>query len=189
MMAASLNDVDIPRTIFCLNLDQLINYLKANDFRAPFILKDAQASRGNTNFLLDNLESISDHRAEHSEKTPLMVQTLINSDGSDYRFFVAGGQARLAIKRMGTDGHLNNTSAGGKSELVNISSFEDLLGKISTISKLFHREVTGIDIIFDKADNKPYFLEANPIPQIATGSNVDAKLEALAQAIEEKVNK
>jgi hypothetical protein len=42
--------------------------------------------------------------------------------------------------------------------------------------------------MIDRVTGKSYFLEANPIPQIATGSNVPLKLQALADALREAVD-
>jgi glutathione synthase/RimK-type ligase-like ATP-grasp enzyme len=116
-----------------------------------------------------------------------MAQDLIDSDGSDYRFLVTGGRTRLVIKRIGSgDSHLNNTSQGATTEVVPLENIdESVLLVVHKMSSALHREVTGIDIMFDKTTSKPYFLEANPIPQIATGSNVELKLDALAEALRE----
>lgn len=191
MMLAALNDITIPRTIFSLSLDNLKNYLQADNFKGPFIFKDAQASRGKSNYLLKDLNEINDYRNEHSEAHPFMVQEFIESKRTDYRFFVAGSQVRLAIKRFGAEGsHLNNTSSGASTELIPIESFKpQIIDLVKKVSEILHRQVTGIDLIFDNVTDQPYFLEANPIPQIATGSNVDAKLEALANAINQAIKR
>jgi glutathione synthase/RimK-type ligase-like ATP-grasp enzyme len=187
MMLAAKNGVRIPRTVFSLSLKHLKQRLQSENFAAPFIFKDAQASRGHGNYLLNSIDEIDQHTAEHTEASPFIAQTLIMADGSDYRFFVVGGHAQLVIKRMGSNGsHLNNTSAGATTQTVSVDEFsEETLSAVHTMSQVLHREVTGLDIMFDKNTGEPYFLEANPIPQIATGSNVELKLEALANALAE----
>lgn len=187
MIIAAQADAPIARTVFSLSLEHLQSYLESVKWEVPFILKDAQASRGNSNYLLKSTEAISEHKAEHSESHPFMAQTLVKSDGSDYRFFVTKGKVRLVIRRKGTDGsHLNNTSAGAATEVVPIDTFSDkIISLVEDMSRAFHREFTGIDIMFDKDTNAPVFLEANPIPQIATGSNVQLKLQAVADALVE----
>ncbi|MDB5186106.1 MAG: hypothetical protein JWL85_629 [Candidatus Saccharibacteria bacterium] len=189
MMIAALNDIAIARTVFSLSLNHTESYLRAEKFGTPFIFKDAQASRGKGNYLLGSIDEIKDLAPAHTEKSPFIAQTLIAADGSDYRFFVANGKTRLVIKRMGSgDSHLNNTSAGATTEIVPVEEFTpETLSAVHTMSRLLHREVTGIDIMFDKNTQEPYFLEANPIPQIATGSNVELKLESLATALEEAI--
>jgi glutathione synthase/RimK-type ligase-like ATP-grasp enzyme len=187
MMMAALKNVAIPRTIFCLSPEHLIDYLQAARFEVPFIFKDAQASRGNGNYLLKSVDEIRHYASQHSEKHPFMAQQFIAADNADYRFFVVGGRPRLVIKRMGKgDSHLNNTSQGAKTEVLEAREFSDeTLGMVDTMCHALGREVTGIDIMFDKTSNQPYFLEANPIPQIATGSNVELKLTAVAEAMRE----
>lgn len=189
MMLAAINDVPVARTVFSLSLDNLKDYLQDAAFETPFIFKDAQASRGKSNFVLNSIAEIDEHKADHSEKTPFIAQELIDSDGSDLRFFVVGGQTQVIIKRVGSgDSHLNNTSAGAHTEIVEISSMDDkTLKDVTLMSDLLHRELTGIDIMFDQGTGQHYFLEANPIPQIATGSNVGLKLEALASSLENMV--
>jgi glutathione synthase/RimK-type ligase-like ATP-grasp enzyme len=186
MMLAAINKVPIPRTIFSLSLDNLETYLKDIEFKAPFIFKDAQASRGKSNFVLKSVGEITSHKELHSEKAPFMAQDFIESDGSDLRFFVAGGDTKVIIKRVGQDdSHLHNTSAGAVTEILPIGSMDPkILKDVSRMSDLLHRELTGIDIMFDRKTGQYYFLEANPIPQIATGSNVELKLKALASSLE-----
>jgi glutathione synthase/RimK-type ligase-like ATP-grasp enzyme len=191
MMIAAQNNISIPRTLFSLSLDHLNKYLNDKNIKGPIIFKNAQASRGNDNYLLESANDILNYKNDHTEKKPFIVQNLIQSDGSDYRFFVAGGKPKLVIKRIGDDSsHLNNTSAGASTEMAKVSEFQNnVLEDVCKISQLLHREVTGIDIIFDKVGQQSYFLEANPIPQIATGSNVEAKLEVLADAIKDMLTK
>lgn len=185
LMLAALHEVPISRTVFCLNLQVLQEYLGSIGFASPFIFKNAHASRGNGNYLLTEIEDIAAHKKEHSETSPFIAQSFVPSDKSDYRLFVVNGKAQLVIRRIGqSDSHLNNTSAGASTELVDPSSMSaEVLSIVETMSRLLHREVTGIDVIFDAQSGKPYFLEANPIPQIATGSNVTAKLNALTEGL------
>lgn len=189
MMLAALSGVPVPRTVFSLSLEHTKAYMVAENFPQPFIFKDAQASRGKGNYLLQQSSDIDAHASEHSEIHPFVVQELIASDGADYRFFVAGGKTRLVIKRIGNGAsHLNNTSAGASTEIVPLTEFSNTtVQSVDLMSKLLHREVTGIDMMIDQHTEQAYFLEANPIPQIATGSNVELKLAALADALQESI--
>lgn len=189
MMLAALNGVAIPRTVFSLSLKRSTEYARQQQFPVPFIFKDAQASRGKANYLLHSFAETKDHEAEHSEDHPFMIQDRIESDGSDFRFFVTGGTIRLVIKRTGSAGsHLNNTSTGATTEVLGPETFDPAVTQaVTAMSRILYREVTGIDIMFDKNTGEHYFLEANPIPQIATGSNVELKLRALADAFEEAI--
>lgn len=186
LLIASYENVPIARTIFCLTLDHA--RAKAEHvLTVPFIMKDAQASRGKGNYLMQSFDEVGQHATEHTEKNPFVFQSFIRSDGSDYRFFVADDE-RVVIKRTGSmDSHLNNTSAGGSAELVNFDEFGDeVRTTVSSMRKRLGRQVTGIDIMFESATGKHYFLEANPIPQIATGSFTDQKLAALTRALVKK---
>lgn len=183
LVVAAYAGVPIARTIFGLDLTAA-SAKAASVIAAPFILKDAQASRGKGNYLLKSFDEVDAHSGDHTEKTPFIFQEFIESDGSDYRFFVAGNN-RLVIKRSGTGGsHLNNTSAGGNAELVSLDDFSpEVRQDVTKMSQLLGRLVTGLDIMFNKKTGQHFFLEANPIPQIATGSFVAEKLDTLAEAL------
>lgn len=185
MMLAALNNVPVPRTVFSLSLKNAVYYVKTENIQCPVILKDAQASRGKSNFLIDNLKDVEKYTGLHSEKSPLIFQEYIDAEGSDYRIFMMNRQAQLIIKRTATgNSHLNNTSKGSNTELIDRSEFAPAAIMYSEkMSEILHRELTGVDIIFDKNTNQPFFLEANPIPQIATGSNTEAKLRTVADGL------
>ena len=185
MMLAALNNVPIARSLFSLSFEQLVKTAQNTPkLKLPLIFKDAQASRGKGNYLVKAWSEAENLAPEHNEKHPFMVQEFIESDGSDYRFFVAGGHSQFVIHRLGSDdSHLTNTSAGASTEILQTNQLPvSYSHDVETMSKLLGREVTGIDIMEDEA-GKHYFLEANPIPQIATGSNVELKLTALKNAL------
>lgn len=185
MMLAALNGVPIARSVFSLNLMATQEYLHEINFSTPIIFKNVHASRGKGNYLLDDIVDISNYLNNNSEKSPFIVQQFIKSGQADYRLFMVGAKVKLVIKRNGQSGsHLNNTSAGATTELVPVDEFsKEAIAMAETMSHVLHRELTGLDIIFSENDEKPYFLEANPIPQIATGSNTEAKLAALAEGL------
>lgn len=187
MMLATLNNVAVPRTIFSLSYTKLTSALKADQHSlgSPFILKDAQASRGQGNYLLKGVRELAKYRAEHDEQHAFMAQSFVASDHSDFRLFITGGKVQFIIRRIGSaESHLHNTSQGAATTILLPGEVEPkVISMAEKMAKLLHREVTGLDVIFDKNTNQAYFLEANPIPQIATGSNVKLKLEALAQAL------
>ncbi|MBB1564346.1 hypothetical protein HG434_003740 [Candidatus Saccharibacteria bacterium] len=187
MMRAALNDILIPRTLFCANITALQQYMRREDFDEPFILKKASASRGQDNHLLSSVSEITDYREKHTQDNPFLVQQFIASNNSDYRFFMVGGKIRLIIQRIGKgDSHLNNISAGALARIIPIEKVSSgAVRTAKTMSRTLYREMTGLDIICEAKTGTPYFLEANPIPQIATGSNVDQKLTALAEGLME----
>ena len=164
------------------------NYIHKIGIELPLIAKDAQASRGKNNYKITNIEELEEIKANHTEKTPYLLQCMIESDGSDDRFFMVNGKVKLVIRRKGAEGsHLNNTSQGGTATLISLEDIsQTVLNIAEKMSKLLHREITGLDIMYDLTNNgSPVFLEANPIPQIATGSFVAEKLNALAEGLME----
>lgn len=185
MMIAALNGVAIPDTFFSLSFDALLQAVnQSSDFSYPLIFKDAQASRGNSNYLIRDESDAVTLKKDHTEKHPFLVQSFIESDGSDYRFFVTNAKSRFVIHRIGSgQSHLTNTSAGATTKVLATKDFsQQVQNDVELMSGLLHREVTGLDIMIDSS-NQHYFLEANPIPQIATGSNVTIKLKALEEGL------
>lgn len=187
MMRAALSEVRIARTVFCPNINILRSYLTDINMPCPFIFKKARASRGNGNYLLEGVDDIMNYASEHNGSEVFIVQEHIVSDHSDYRMFVVNGRVRQIIHRIGSENsHLHNTSAGADTEVLAITDVSsEMLVIAEKMSLALHRELTGLDIIVDKDTGLSYFLEANPVPQIATGSNVEIKLEALAQGLTE----
>jgi glutathione synthase/RimK-type ligase-like ATP-grasp enzyme len=185
MMLAALQGVSIPATLFSLSFEALVDQVNEDsNFTYPVIFKDAQASRGNGNYLIQNQSDALKLKAEHTEKHPFIVQSFVDSDGSDYRFFVTNAKSRFVIHRIGTgESHLTNTSAGATTKVLPTEQFsQEIQDDVTKMSQLLRREVTGIDIMVDNSGGH-YFLEANPIPQIATGSNVELKLSALEEGL------
>lgn len=184
MVLAALSSIYIPRTIFSLDFDQLVTYSQ-KELTTPYILKDAKASRGKSNYLIQNQQGTTKLKTQHTESHPFMAQQFISSNQIDYRIFVTGSKAQLVIKRTAKSGsHITNTSSGASAELLSVESLSpEVLDIVRLCSDLLHREITGIDIIIDNETNLPYFLEANPIPQIATGTYVEQKLASLAETL------
>lgn len=189
MMLAALNGVQVPRTVFSLSYKTLSKALQSpeHSLGAPFILKDAQASRGSGNYLLRDTAGLAAHEHEHNERQAFMAQGFVASDHSDFRLFITGGQVQFIIRRMGTaESHLHNTSQGASTQVLQPGDIDaSVIAMAEKMASLLHREITGLDVIFDKQNGQAYFLEANPIPQIATGSNVAIKLAALAESLKQ----
>jgi len=186
MLLLAEHNIKVPRTVFSLSAAALINYVGMQPALkdGKLIVKDALASRGASNYLctFDELSSLPIGR---KESQPFIVQPCIPNDGSDIRAVVMGYEIKLLIHRTGSgESHLNNTSQGGKAELVS----EEVLQKstiddIINTSKLLNRTVTGIDVMRDTGTNEYYVLEANALPQLATGSFVDEKMQKLAETL------
>jgi len=100
---------------------------------------------------------------------------------------VMGDKVRLVIHRQSQDdSHLNNTSQGGKATLVDLSHLpQKVLDDAIKMGKMLRREVTGVDMIMHKETGEYFFLEANNMPQLGTGSFVGEKLRALDEYLRE----
>jgi glutathione synthase/RimK-type ligase-like ATP-grasp enzyme len=114
-----------------------------------------------------------------------MAQAYIPNDGSDIRFFVSGGAVGLVIKRQGIDGsHLTNISAGGQAELLPLSTIPtEVITEVEHVSRLFKRELCGIDYMFNTVTNSYVFLEINGTPQIVNGVFASEKAQVIAESL------
>jgi glutathione synthase/RimK-type ligase-like ATP-grasp enzyme len=176
-VAAALNGVQTIPFIYAQDFNKMLVWARARRF--PLIVKDAAASRGNNNHLAKNINEVEDI-LKKSQGIPYLIQDYIENDG-DYRLLVAGNQIKLAMLRKGSEGsHLNNTSKGGMGTLTDIDKLNPSMARDAiTIARVLRRDFSGIDMVVDRRTNKHYFLEANNMPQLSTGSNVSAKLTIL----------
>jgi glutathione synthase/RimK-type ligase-like ATP-grasp enzyme len=182
---AALNGVSSTRFVFSINGQHLLD---ASDVVAmPCIVKAVMASRGRDNYLI---KSRSELQAvlEAQPDIPFVLQDYVVNDG-DYRLIVMGDEVTLALHRKAVDGsHLNNTSQGGSASIVPIIDLDQtMLQEAVLMSKLLHREVTGVDMIIDGTTQQHYFLEANNMPQLSTGSAVEHKMATLNKYIESRL--
>jgi glutathione synthase/RimK-type ligase-like ATP-grasp enzyme len=166
------------------NSEAITSWARNHEF--PLIVKAVAASRGNHNYLAKSNEEIEQIVRDNPEQQ-FVVQTFIENDG-DYRLIILDGAVKLAIHRKGEEGsHLNNTSKGGSGIVVPVEELSQaMLDEAITISRELRREIGGVDMVVDKRDGKHYFLEANNMPQLSTGSNVSAKLSVLNEYLVSK---
>lgn len=189
LVFAALNNVKTTEFLAINDINQLENFLKITKLNYPFIAKSASASRGDNNFLVKSYEEL--YKIVESLPTKIvLLQEFIPNDG-DLRVIVMGGEVRLVIKRTSVnDSHLNNTSQGGKAEVVNIQEQDnEMLNQSVTISKLLGRDITGVDMIQHKGTGEYYMLEVNNMPQLSTGSFVDEKAVVLNEFLVSWVKK
>lgn len=189
MAALQRKQIPIPATLFCRNkrrLLRLISTTYADNFAFPVIAKATGGSRGDANFLVKSKDELTALLA--SNRRHFLIQEFVPNDG-DYRFFVAGGVVRGAIYRQADgDSHLNNTSQGAKASLEKLSNFKPaLLSQVVEASYTFRRDCAGVDVMFDKNSNKPFFLEVNRAPQIESASFQTEKADWLMSAIDETI--
>ncbi len=151
----------------------------------PFIFKDIQGRKGGGNYLVKSYEQLCQILNEH----PLLefvAQKFIPNDG-DYRCLIMGSKIRVVFHRSAVEGnHLNNTSQGGVSRLVDLSEIspevqEDMI-KAAHLDQI---DLAGVDLIFDKVTNDHYIMEVNSSPQLTTGGFPEQKVSAFADYLKE----
>jgi glutathione synthase/RimK-type ligase-like ATP-grasp enzyme len=120
----------------------------------------------------------------------LVVQNFIPND-CDYRVLVFGGQVKAIMRRtrQGSDTHVNNTSLGGRGDMVGLAEFPKEWQAIAlqAAAAVNRSDLAGVDMLIDQTSNKPYVLEVNKSPQIETGSNTDTKTTVFVDYIMEKL--
>lgn len=182
-VVAALNGISITPFTFSMNPkvleEAIINKWK---YGYPLIMKGAQSSRGNDNYLVGNEEDARKYAQtmQPSLSPWFVVQQFIPNEG-DYRIIVMGDEVTGVIhRRTVSDSHLNNTSKGGEATLTDASSLPaEVIEQSVKLAQLLKREVTGVDMIRHTDTGEFYLLEINNMPQLATGSYVSDKLNQL----------
>ena len=179
----------VPATVYARKSGNLALYLaKASDLGNPIIVKDIDGQKGQLNFLLDKAD-VAQTVAKYPE-TSFICQEFIPNDG-DYRVGVYFEEPSFVIKRRGSgNGHLNNTSAGGTAELIELKDApKGLLSMAASAAAAVELQVAGVDIIVDKRSKKPYILEVNQGSQIVSGAFVDVNCLAFNAALSKQLKK
>lgn len=176
---AVINKVRTGPFVIGIDKDQIAAKALEMKLAFPLIVKSASASRGDANYLVQDETELRSTLAQAPTKI-FVMQPFIQNDG-DYRLLVVNGAVQMAIHRKSQgESHLNNTSRGGKAELVALEELpQSMLDDAVTISQALHREVTGIDMIVDSSSGQHYFLEVNNMPQLSTGSFIEQKATML----------
>jgi glutathione synthase/RimK-type ligase-like ATP-grasp enzyme len=175
----ALHKIPQPSFAYIGDSTQLEQVVAKSNLRYPMIVKSTTGSRGRHNFLVDHEADLRAALAEMPTKA-VIAQRFIANDG-DYRLLVMGDTVRLIIHRQAqNDSHLNNTSQGGRGVVLPADSVDaDMLADAVKIAHLLGREITGVDMIVERSSGQYFFLEANNMPQLSTGSVVDQKARAL----------
>jgi glutathione synthase/RimK-type ligase-like ATP-grasp enzyme len=143
---------------------------------APFIFKSTDGAGGRENYLISERSELEKAVAENPD-LHFIAQQFIENDG-DLRVLVIDRKVQLVIYRSRSgDTHLNNTSQGGSAQLLPL---EELAPEHKAIAlqaaALMHREIAGVDLMFEAKTGVPYILEVNASPQIGSGAFTDEKL-------------
>jgi glutathione synthase/RimK-type ligase-like ATP-grasp enzyme len=148
-------------------------------FHFPLIVKSVAGSMGTNNWLVHDFNEFAEIVSLPREQM-VVVQNFVPND-CDYRVLIFGGKVRAVIRRsrQSDDTHVNNTSAGGRGDMVLLDEFPEEWKDISLrAAEATNRlDIAGVDIIPDSVTGKPYVLEVNKTPQIETGSNTDKKTD------------
>ncbi|OGL22301.1 hypothetical protein A2707_03160 [Candidatus Saccharibacteria bacterium RIFCSPHIGHO2_01_FULL_45_15] len=186
LVVAVLQGVRTTRFVFSMDSTILRKAIDDASFGSQYILKAVVASRGNDNYLVTDSSQLSVIDEERDMPAYFVAQDFIPNDG-DYRVLVMGGKVRRVIHRLANEGtHLNNTSKGGTANLLPIDSLPlSVLEDSINLARIFRREVTGIDMMMHRQTGEYYFLEANNMPQLATGSYVNEKMTSLDEFLSE----
>lgn len=162
----------IPKTVYLPSRHYVTNYdYLVDTLGEHFIFKAIDGSTGNDNFLVKSKSQLEKIIAEYGERS-FIAQSFVPND-SDLRFLIVGNELKLIIKRMRKDDstHLNNTSQGADSALVPIAEFDESVVTLALkAAEIMNREIAGVDIMLESNTGKPYVLEVNASPQIASGA-------------------
>lgn len=179
----SAADFPVPKSVYVAPTHLAEQYdLFVQELGTPFILKDIGGYGGNFNFLIQDEAQYKQVLADCPDIL-FVAQQFIRNTG-DLRVLVIGGEVKLVILRERHDDstHLNNTSQGARSRLLTIEELGAEANQLSVrAARLFKRDITGVDVMFESETKRPYILEINAHPQIGSGSFVDEKAAVIAE--------
>ncbi len=188
MCRLGLSGLPVPNSYFAKR-KQLMTQLKSGlpeGLKYPLIIKADDGSKGNDNYLATSQKEAINILAAAKEDKEFIVQNFHPNDG-DYRFLYIGlDDEPLVFLRKGVEGsHLNNTSRGGQGTIVKAKDLpKEYLEIARQAAQVMNREICGVDILIDKDTKKPYILEVNSTPALATGYVVELKNEKFAKFLQ-----
>lgn len=181
-------NISIPNTIYSKNTN-IIRMLKEEQLKFPLIVKDAFQHKGKRNFMAKDVEEVEKIIKTH-KSTRFIFQEFIPNI-YDYRIIAFGYTPKFAFKRerdKESNGHLNNTSVGGKATKVALSKIDpQIIREVEIACRSMKRSIAGADVLIDSRTKKHYFLEINAGPQLRTGSFAKEKMELYAEYLKEKL--
>lgn len=187
MFHLSANGIPVPDTLYA-SKEQLRAYFQDGNLPEPFtyplIMKANDGSKGDDNYLIHHAKEALDVLSASDPEKEYVLQNFIPNDG-DYRLLYIGldsGDEPLIFRRQAVAGsHLNNTSKGGTGTFLEPKDFPAEYKQYARkAAELLGREIGGVDILVDKTNAKPYVLEVNGTPALATGHGVDTKAKRFA---------
>ena len=183
----SENKIPIPKTTY-FSSEVLKNAytVLAEKLGLPFILKNINDNKGRNNFLISSRSSFSSIMDNITPTDKYVAQEFIDNDG-DYRLFILGHKVKLAIKRNRDPArtHLNNVSAGAKTEIVDLKVLPSSVQAFSLkAAASLKRDIAGVDVVRNNKTGEWYCFEVNDGPQLLSGAFVDDKRRAFFEYIE-----
>lgn len=184
-MAHWAQGISVPATTWGSNT-ALLAYIKRIRLTYPLIIKASDGEKGKDNFLVHTRKEAVE--VMKNAQVDMLLQQFIPNDG-DYRIGVYGNRARWAIfRRSGGTSHLNNTSAGGVAEFIEINDLDPAIIKLAeqacAASEL---AIAGVDVVQDKHTKELYVFEANQGSQIVTGVFTESNMKAFDEGIKAMV--
>ena len=178
----SRGGLHVPLTLY-MSIEHYVNHydLLKEKLGDKFIFKAIDGSTGEDNYLITSQAQLAEIVAGNVGRH-FIAQEFIAND-SDLRLLVVGGEVRLVIERRRHDDstHLNNTSQGAAASLVSLEKIDPKLHRMALkAADIMNREIAGVDIVLEKDSRKPFLLEVNASPQIASGAYVPEKLQLYA---------
>lgn len=172
--------------------DQLVEFAQKGTlpFAFPFIVKDILGTQGQSNYLVQNVDELTDALRQSPDRH-FMAQEFIPND-CDYRIVVMGGTPRYVMRRTRdaeAGGHLNNTSQGSDAEFIALDELPaHVMEEAVAAARAVNRgEYGGVDILIDPR-GKHWVLEVNASPEIQTGFNAPYKSKILVDYIAERLS-
>lgn len=170
--------ISLPKTMYIHSRQLKMSYsLFVDALHLPFIFKGAVHGGGEANYLVSNPTQYKQILINHPDLN-FVAQSFIENE-YDLRVLVVNDEIKLIIKRARKNHstHLNNTSMGASASLLPIDALSPAVQDLSLrAARAMHREVAGVDVIFEHGTENVYILEVNSSPQIASGAFTEEKL-------------
>lgn len=181
-------DLPFPATVYGVRgtvQDWIVAHIDTLPFGFPMIMKGLEATRGSDNYLVHSVQELQEKLAAHPT-VEFLLQEFIPND-CDYRVIVTGDKISFVMRRIAASGtHTNNTSQGGRAELVNVDELsENVQRDCIRAAAIFSRNFAGVDLVYHKETGAHAFFEVNRSPQIDSGKYVPEKAAILARYLKE----
>jgi len=184
MVQLALADVPVPDTYVTWRRHALqVRLEKQSEW--PIVLKANIAMKGDDNFLVSSLEEAQSKINELAESGGYLLQPYIENDG-DYRVLFIGDSDPLVFLRTAQPGsHLNNTSKGGRADIIANSEFDPSAMLIARKTYELTMGIAGVDVMWDINKQRWLVLETNLAASLSTGALLDDKAASFARMLKD----